>query len=221
VFVADSDGATGRAAVELSTTTSSDIPAPEGFTATAGDAKVTLSWAPVEVTDATVDYYVIYFGDADFDPEAGDPGYCTDDGTYCSPVEIYVTDSSSASWMADDDTADDDTADDDTADDDTADDDTGDDDTDSGSDTVTVTMSPMTNGTVYYFAVAAVTTDEVTGTFTSVVSAMPQATGGAAWLAGDAGGYGCDGCSVVGNPMGEFVALGLLALLGVARRMKR
>jgi len=224
VFVEDADGATGRVAVQVSVATPVDVPAPAGFAATAGDAQVTLTWVEVEPTGTTVDHYVVYFADATFEPADGDPGYCTEDGTLCSPEEVYVAAStwSPIAEYTDDDTGDDDTADDDTADDDTADDDTaGDDDTAVDDGTVSVTVYPLTNGTVYYFAVAAVASTGETGEFSSLVSAMPQETGGAAWLAGDAGGYGCDGCSTIGAPTGEFVTLALLAMLVAVRRVKR
>ena len=110
--------------------------------------------------------------------------------------------------------------DDDTGDDDTSDDDTGDDDTADDDDTVTLTLSPLTNNTTYYFAVAAVTSDDAIGDFTAVVSAMPQETGGAAWLAGEQGGYGCDSCAVGALHGGGVAAVGLLLLAVVLRRTR-
>ncbi len=219
VFVEDDDGLVGRAATQVYVTGAVDIPAPDGFTATAGDGKVDLVWAEVEESGFTLDHYVLYFSDTAFDPDDGEVVFCSaEDEDLCSPYEVLVT--ASAAWLDEDGREDDDTADDDTADDDTGDDDTGDDDTtDDGS--YGATLSPLTNGTIYYFAVAAVDTNGEVGAFTEVVSAMPQETGGAAWLAGDPGGYGCDGCTVTGNPMGELVALALLGLLAVARRNVR
>ena len=215
VFVEDVEGSVGRTTVQVSVATPIEIPAPAGFAATAGDGQVTLSWVEVEPTGTTLDHYVVYFADASFDPADGDPGYCTEDGTVCSPEEVYVSASSGASIA---DYADDDSAD---GDDDTADDDTADDDTAADDGTVSVTVYPLTNSTVYYFAVAAVATTGETGEFSAVVSAMPQETGGAAWLAGDTGGYGCDGCTTIGTPTSEFVTLALLALLVAVRRVKR
>jgi MYXO-CTERM domain-containing protein len=225
VFAEDDDGKVGRAATQIYMTGAVDIPAPEGFSVTAGNGKVELAWAEVDEVDVSVDHYVVYFSDTSFDPDDGEVVFCSaEDEEMCSPTEVLVT--ASAAWLSDgegredDDTADDDTADDDTADDDTGDDDTGDDDTgDDGS--VSVTLSPLTNGTLHYFAVAAVDIYGEVGTFTGVVSAMPQETGGAAWLAGDPGGYGCDGCTVTGNPGGELVVLGVLGVLAVLRRSVR
>ncbi len=218
-FVEDGDGLSGRTAITLSTGTNTEIDAPQAFAISAGNAKVSLSWAPVTATDVTISHYVVYFGDADFDPASGDPGYCEDDDeTLCSGFEVT---SSAMAFIFDMDAADDDDSaadDDDDDDDDTVGDD---DDTSSGTTTVSTTVEPLTNGTTYYFAVAAVDTDGATGSFTEVVAAMPQETGGAAWLAGDPGGYGCDGCTVSGTPFGEFAALGLLLLLGAVRRIKR
>ena len=217
-FVEDADGALGRAAIQLSTGTSTEISAPQAFAAAAGNAKVSLSWAPVTDSDATISHYVVYFGDANFDPAGGDPGYCEDDdGELCSGFEV-TTGTSALAWIAGAADDDDDSAGDDD-DDDTA---TTDDDDDASSDTsVSTTVDPLTNGTTYYFAVAAVDSNGDMGAFTEVLAVMPQETGGAAWLAGDSGGYGCDGCTVNGTPMGEFGALGLLLLLGVVRRIKR
>ena len=215
VFVEDAEGSVGRATVQVSVATPVEVPAPDGFTATAGDAQVTLSWVEVEPTGTTVDHYVVYFADASFEPLDGDPGFCTEDGTVCSPEEVYV---SASSWTPIAEYADDDSAD---GDDDTADDDTGDDDTAAADGTVSVTVYPLTNGTIYYFAVAAVAATGETGEFSAVVSAMPQETGGAAWLAGDEGGYGCDGCTTIGTPSSEFVTLALLVALVAVRRVKR
>ena len=217
-FVEDGDGLTGRTAIALSTGTNTEIEAPQAFAISAGNAKVSLSWAPVTATDVTISHYLVYFADANFEPDSGDPGYCEDDdGELCSGFEVT---SSAMAFIFDADAADDDdsAADDDDDDDDTVGDD---DDTSSGTTTVSTTVEPLTNGTTYYFAVAAVDTDGAMGSFTEVVAAMPQETGGAAWLAGDPGGYGCDGCTVSGTPFGEVAALGLLLLLGAARRIKR
>ena len=149
-----------------------------------------------------------------FGCEFNDGWYTGNHGGYTSGDDDLFDDDDA---IGDDDTGsgDDDTVDDD---DDTVDDDDDDASTDT---TVTLTLSPLTNGTTYYFAVAAVDTNGDMGSFTEVLAAMPQETGGAAWLAGDPGGYGCDGCTVNVTPMGEFAALGLLLLLGFVRRMKR
>ncbi len=217
-FVEDADGATGRAAIQLSTGTNTEISAPQAFAVAAGNAKVSLTWAPVTDSDTTISHYLVYFGDADFDPAAGDPGYCEDDdGELCSGFEVS-SGTTVLGWIADAADDDDDSASDDD-DDDTAS--TDDDDDTSGDTSVSTTVDPLTNGTTYYFAVAAVDSNGDMGAFTEVLAAMPQETGGAAWLAGDPGGYGCDGCTVNGTPTGEIAALGLLLLLGAVRRIKR
>jgi MYXO-CTERM domain-containing protein len=218
-FVEDDSGALGRAAIQLSTGTSTEISAPQAFAVAAGNAKVSLTWAPVTDSDTTISHYLVYFGDADFDPDSGDPGYCEDDdGELCSGFEVS-SGTTVMGWItgAADDDDDDSAADDD--DDDTAT--TDDDDDTSGDTSVSTTVDPLTNGTTYYFAVAAVDSNGDMGAFTEVLGAMPQETGGAAWLAGDPGGYGCDGCTVNGTPTGEIAALGLLLLLGAVRRIKR
>ena len=221
-FVEAADGAVGRNAVQVTVPSSVEVPAPQALVATAGSTKVTLSWAPVEEDGFTVDHYLVYFGIESFDPADGDPAYCDDEaGLVCSGFTVTVDAGTStmveAIFLEDDD---DSTGDDDdsTGDDDTGDDDTGDDDTTGGDDSVTTLVSPLTNDVTYYFAVAAVTSDELTGEFTDVVSAMPQETGGAAWLAGDTGGYGCSGCTVAGA---ETRGLAAVALLGLAALLRR
>jgi len=221
-FVETADGDVGRNAVQVSVPSSVEVLAPQAFVATAGSGKVTLSWAPVEEDGFTVDHYLVYFGIESFDPADGDPGYCDDEAeTVCSGFPVTVEGGTStmveAIFLEDDD---DSTGDDDdsTGDDDTGDDDTGDDDTTGDDDSVTTVVSPLTNDVTYYFAVAAVTSDELTGAFTDVVSAMPQETGGAAWLAGDTGGYGCSGCAVSAARTQGIAAVSLLALAALLRR---
>ena len=231
LFVDDGNSSGRNAAlITAETTTEGEVVAPSAFAASAGNGLVSLSWYEVEDDGFTVDYYLIYFSNEDFEPLDGDPGFCSEeDEELCSGIIEYVVDASGASdgTRSDEDTQDDDdddtTGDDDSADDDddTADDDTGDDDTTTFDGTYSVTIDPLTNGTTYYFAVAAVTTEAEIGAFTEVVSATPQVTGGAAWLAGDTGGYGCGGCSTTGGSKRGMALLGLLGLVALVRRVTR
>ncbi len=220
VFVMDVGLDIGRAATVVRSEVSSGIAEPDGFAALAGDGRVTLTWVPLEDDSVAISHYVVYFADADFDPLSGDPGYCSDaDDELCSGFTVDQPDSTADAWIPmDDDTGDDDSGDDDSGDDDSGDDDTGDDDTTEDDGSISVDVSPLTNGTTYYFAVAAVTSDEIVGDFTAVVAATPQETGGAAWLSGEEGGYGCESCAVGRTFGGGALALGLLLLAVIVRR---
>jgi len=74
---------------------------------------------------------------------------------------------------------------------------------------VTVTLSPLTNGVVYYVAVRALDEGGQEGEMSKVVSASPEQTYGAAELAGEQGGF----CGTAA-PVGVALTLcgGLLAL---------
>ncbi len=218
LFVDDGEGA-GRDALLINAESSEEesIAAPDAFVVAAGNGKVTLNWYQVEDTeDFVVREYVIYFNNEDFEPTDGDPGFCSEeDEEECSGMTEPVEEATGASdgTGSEEDLADDD--------DDTGDDDTGDDDTTVFDGTYSKTVDPLTNGTTYYFAVAAVSTEDEIGPFTSVISATPQETGGAAWLAGDPGGYGCDGCSTAGGATRGMALLGLLGLVALVRRVTR
>lgn len=139
--------------------------------------------------DGIADTYVMYFDSSTF--ESGDsPEACNadTDNVICSPYTVVPGTSGD-------------------------DDDSGAD--RSGSESVQVTG--LTNGTRYYFAVAGRGDDGVDGPWTSVLSAIPSARGGAAILAGDTGGCSCNGSFAAGAPVG---ALFLLAVGPLLRRRR-
>ena len=185
IFCADSDGDDGRASFSYS---SAGLSAPSGFTLTADDGQVALSWDH----DGTADVYVVYFDTEDFDEDAV-PTTCNNDNTICSE-HLEVPGGSTGD------------------DDDSSTDDDDDDDTDS----VSLTVDQLTNGTRYYFAIAARSAEEVEGPRTSTRSAVPSRRGGAAVLAGDTGGCSCSS-SITSASSASLGAL-LLLLFGFARR---
>jgi len=83
-----------------------------------------------------------------------------------------------------------------------------------GGEDVSLRVSPLTNGVVYYIAVRATDTGGKEGPMSDVVQGTPQSTYSASELAGDPGGFGC----ATGGPAGWMaLALGALAL-GFRRR---
>jgi len=206
IFCAEADGAVGRASFAY---TSTALAAPTGFSVTPDDGKVTASWTD----DASASSWVLYFDEDDFE-ETDTPTLCNSDSSICSPHQV-LRDGDDGD---DDDTAEDEARDDDdSAGDDDDDTSTDDDDTDSDSDSISVEVTGLTNGTTYWFALAARTADGEDGPRTATVSATPSRTGGAAVLAGDVGGCSCNN-SLASRRIASILAL--LPLLLLLRRRR-
>jgi hypothetical protein len=88
--------------------------------------------------------------------------------------------------------------------------------TDDGSGSIVVTFSPLTNDTTYYLAVRAIDDGGLEGPMSDVVQGRPRPTRAAAELAGERGGFDCDGLRSSG-----VAGFGLLALAATAARRRR
>jgi hypothetical protein len=188
IFCTDAEGDTGRASFAYYF---GELDAPSSFTATAGEATVSLSWT--DLSADTVSKYIIYFDTGSFDSDVI-PVTCTEDTVTCSPLDVPRITTVEAD---DDDSASDD------------DDAT----TTSTGGTIRQTMSDLTNGVTWYFSVAAADEDGNIGPRTAVLSATPSVLGGAAALSGD------QGCSC-GSSFGP-AATPLLFLLPLIARRRR
>ena len=193
LFCTDAEGDVGRTSFEYYL---GALEAPENFSVTATEGQVALLWT--EVDSEAVDHYVLYFDRSSFDATST-PEACTEDTTTCSPLVVPLITTEEAGDDDDDSAGDDDDSTPATAD-----------------GWVSYTLTDLTNGVAWYFAVASADADGNVGPRTAVLSATPSVQGGAAALAGD------PGCSC-GSSFGPSAAslLFLLPLLARRRRSHR
>jgi len=182
IYCEDSEGDIGRISFSYEY---SGLAAPQGFSLDPEDQEVTVSWTH----DGNAPAYVLYYSDATF-TDGDAPVFCNGDASVCSPFIVTVP-------LAGDD---DDSAGDD---DDSAAQSVGE------GDTISVTVDNLTNGTSYYFALAALDSSNSEGPRTDVLSATPSILGGAAALAGDTGGCTCNSSISAGETLPGLLLLGL------------
>ena len=189
IYCEDDDGDFGRVSFPFEY---SGLAAPAGFALDPEDREVTASWSH----DGSSTGYVLYFSDATFAASEA-PVFCNGDASQCSPYVVTVS-----SAGDDDDSAGDD-------DDSAGDDDDSADSSYAAGDTISVTIDQLTNGTPYYFALAALDSQSSEGPRTDVLSATPSVLGGAAALAGDTGGCTCNSSRSAGHTLPILLLLGL------------
>ena len=194
IYCEDADGDSGRVSFAYEY---SGLAAPLNFELNPEDQEVVVTWTHDGITDT----YVLYLSDASF-TDADAPVFCNGDASICSPYLVDVINP-----VGDDD---------DSAD--AGDDDDSGDSSDSVSegDEVSVTVDGLTNGTTYYFALAALDEHDSEGPRTDVLSATPSVLGGAAALAGDTGGCSCNSSVPADGGLPVLLLVGLL----VSRRRR-
>jgi MYXO-CTERM domain-containing protein len=188
IYCEDDEGDIGRISFPFEY---SGLAAPADLTLDPDYQEIVVSWTH----DGTSPAYVLYFSDTAFTASEA-PSFCNGDASLCSPHVVTV-----ASAGDDDD-------------DSSGDDDDSAQDPGAAGETLSVTVDKLTNGTRYYFALAAFDSTGTEGPRTDVLYATPSVLGGAAALAGDSGGCSCNSSSQPGATLPALLLLGLFLRLG-------